>query len=244
MARRPHSVNDAIARFDELVQRYEGGPEAQAALLREVVHGTGAIVRRVTTIGMAIVALIVATIAFGLFVGPIGLKGLFLVVLAMLAILIFFSLRPATREPKRVDYSDQAPTRQVVRQLDSLLASRRRTLPAAAVRRVDAISNQLPLLENRLAAADPLDPLAQDARRLMGKHLPDLLDRYERVPAAYRQERDGEGLTVDERLVRSLDAVGRALNEIGGKLSQGDRDAFETQGRFIENRYKDSDAAN
>ena len=31
-----------------------------------------------------------------------------------------------------------------------------------------------------------LDPLAQDARRLLGKHLPDLLDRYERVPGEYR----------------------------------------------------------
>jgi hypothetical protein len=244
MARRPHQVDDAIARFDELVQRYEGGSAgARTELLRDVAHGTGALARRLATIGMAIVALIVATIAFGLFVGPIGLKGLFLVVLAMLAILIFFSLQPLHREPKRVAYNEQLPTRAVVRQLDGLLASRRRALPAAAVRQVDSIANQLPLLENRLAEADPLDPLAQDAKRLMGKHLPDLLDRYERVPAEYRQERDGEGLTVDERLVRSLDAAGQALNEIGGKLAQGDRDAFETQGRFIENRYKDPDAA-
>ena len=244
MARRPHSVDEAIARFDELVQRYEGGsPAARAALYRDVVSSTGAIARRLATVGMAIVALIVATIAFGLFVGPIGLKGLFLVVLAMLAIMIFFSFRPIAREPKRVEYNEQLPARTVVRQLDRLLASRRRSLPAAAVRRTDAISSQLPLLENRLADTDPLDPLAQDARRLMGKHLPDLLDRYERVPAAYRQERDGEGLTVDERLVRSLDAARQALDEIGSKLAQGDRDAFETQGRFIESRYKDPDAA-
>ncbi|HEX4738901.1 MAG TPA: hypothetical protein VH331_15215 [Allosphingosinicella sp.] len=243
MARRPHSVDQAIARFDDLVHRYESGPGAvSSALVREAVHNSGAIARRLATIGVAIVALIVATIAFGLFVGPIGLKGLFLVVLAMLAVLIFFSLQPLNREPKRVTYNEQLPAKAVVRQLDGLLASRRRTLPAAAVRQADAIVNQLPLLENRLAEVDPLDPLAQDAKRLMGKHLPDLLDRYERVPAEYRQERDGEGLTVDERLVRSLDAAGQALNEIGGKLAQGDRDAFETQGRFIENRYKDPDA--
>jgi hypothetical protein len=66
-----------------------------------------------------------------------------------------------------------------------------------------------------------------------------LIDRYERVPAAYRQERDGEGLTVDERLVKSLDAAREALDEIGARLAQSDRDAFETQGRFIESRYKD-----
>jgi hypothetical protein len=241
MVRRPYKVDDAIARFDELVQRYEGGSAAaQAELFRDAVRNGRLMVRRLASIGAAIFALIVATIAFGLFVGPIGLKGLFLVILAMLGILIFFSLRPI--EPKRVAYNEQLPTRMVVRQLDSLLASRRRALPPAAARRVDAISAQLPLLENRLAEADPLDPLAQDARRLMGKHLPDLIDRYERVPAPYRQERDGEGLTVDERLVKSLDAARDALGEIGSKLAQGDREAFETQGRFIENRYKDSDA--
>jgi hypothetical protein len=73
----------------------------------------------------------------------------------------------------------------------------------------------------------------------MGKHLPELIDRYERIPAGYRQQPDGEGLTADQRLVASLDAARQALGDIGEKLVQGDRQAFETQGRFIESRYKD-----
>jgi hypothetical protein len=44
---------------------------------------------------------------------------------------------------------------------------------------------------------------------------------------------------VDERLVAGLNAAGKALDEIGAKLTRGDLDAFETQGRFIESRYKD-----
>jgi hypothetical protein len=130
-----------------------------------------------------------------------------------------------------------------VQQLDGLLSRRRFALPAPAARRVDAISQQLPLLESRLGEVDALDPLAQDARRLMGRHLPDLLDRYERVPAEHRNSRDGDGLTMDERLVASLDAARVALDEIAAKLVQSDRDAFETQGRFIESRYKDGGAA-
>jgi hypothetical protein len=59
------------------------------------------------------------------------------------------------------------------------------------------------------------------------------------VPAEFRHQRDGEGLSVDERLVASLDAAREALGDLGAKLVQGDRDAFETQGRFIESRYKD-----
>ena len=180
-----------------------------------------------------------ATIGFGLFVGPIVLGGLFLVAVALIFILVFFSVFPTDREPKRVRYSEELPTRAVVQQLGSLLNYRKTALPAPAARRADAIAQQLPMLESRLAEVDPLDPLAQDARRLMGKHLPDLIDRYEKVPAAYRSQRDGEGLTVDERLAASLDAARVALDELGTKLHKQDIDAFETQGRFIESRYKD-----
>ena len=94
------------------------------------------------------------------------------------------------------------------------------------------------MLESQLADMAVLDPLAQDARRL-GRHLPDLIDRYERVPAEYRAERDGEGLNVDERLVQGLDAATGAIDELGRKLARDDVDAFQTQGRFIEDRYRE-----
>ena len=234
----PRRVDEAIARFDEAVARYDGRtPAAAGARRRDYGRSARAVGKRLANMGMAIAALIVATIGFGFFVGPIGLGGLFIVALAIVAILILFSVLPT--EPKRVAYSEQLPTKAVVRQLDSLLSNQRTALPAPAARRVDAISAQLPLLESRLAEVDVLDPLAQDARRLMGKHLPELIDRYERVPSAYRHERDGEGLTVDERLVAGLDAANTALGEIGAKLAREDLSAFETQGRFIESRYKD-----
>ena len=134
--------------------------------------------------GMAIAALIVATIAFGLFVGPIGITGLFLVVGRDPGHPDLFSVWPG--EPKRVAYYEQLPTRTVVRQLDGLLVRERTALPAPAARG-STRSAASSLLESRLAEVDPLDPLAQDARRLMGKHLPDLIERYERVPADYRQ---------------------------------------------------------
>ena len=237
--RHPLGVDEAIARFDEVVARWDGRtPEAIGARRRHYGRSAAAVARRLATMGMAIGALIVATIAFGLILGPIGTTGLFLVSLGILAILVLGVAWPS-REAKRVPYNEQLPTKAVVQQLDSLLVSERPALPSPAVREADAISAQLPLLESRLATVDPLDPLAQDARRLMGKHLPELIERYERVPAPYRRERDGDGLTVDERLAAGLRAANEALGEIGSKLARQDRDAFETQGRFIETRYKD-----
>jgi hypothetical protein len=238
MARHPRGVDEAIARFDEVVARYDGRtPEAIGARRRHYGRTARSVGRRVANMTMAIGALIVATIAFGIFVGPIGWTGLFLVAIATLAVLVLFSILPD--EPKRVEYKEDLPTQTVVRQLESLLVRERPALPAPAARRVDAISAQLPLLESRLGEMDALDPLAQDARRLMGKHLPELIERYERVPPAFRHERDGEGLTVDERLVAGLEAARTALDDIGSKIVQTDRQALETQGRFIESRYKE-----
>lgn len=235
MPRHPRSVDQAIARFDDLVGRLDG--KAPGTLRQEYGRTARSLGKRLTNIFMALAVLIVATIAFGLFVGPIGWTGLFIVAMLTLGILIFFSARSG--EPKLVPYSEELPTKTVIQQFDSFLSRRRSALPASAARRLDAIGQQLPLLESRLSEVDALDPLAQDARRLMGRHLPELIERYERVPPAYRSERDGDGLTVDERLVAGLDAARGALDDIGVKLAREDLNAFETQGRFIENRYKD-----
>lgn len=239
MARTPRSVAEAIARFDEYSARLDGHAPAESSLRRRYRGGKiGAVARRMPTMGLAIAGLIVVTIGLGIAIDGIGVTGLFFVAMAVLAILFLGFFWPAT-EPKRVVYTDQLPTGTVVRQLETLLDGRRSALPAPAAQRAEAIGAQLPLLESRLGEVDALDPLAQDARRLMGKHLPELIERYERIPAQYRHQPDGEGLTADQRLVASLDAARTALGEIGDKLVQGDRQAFETHGRFIESRYKE-----
>jgi hypothetical protein len=237
----PRSVDEAIARFDEVIARYDGGT-AEAAGARRRYYGRMAksVGRRIGNMGLAIAGLIAATIAFSQIVGPIGWTGLFIVSLLTLATLALFSVWPG--EPKRIAYNEQLPTRTVIQQLESLLVRERPALPGPATRRVDAISAQLPLLEAKLEQIPALDPLAQDARRLMGKHLPELIERYERVPAEYRRVRDGEGMTVDERLTAGLDTASQALEDLARKLAREDLDAFETQGRFIESRYKDPDA--
>lgn len=239
MARHPRGVDDAIARFDEVMSRIDGkahgaGTAARRRHLGRNMRHAG---RRAGAMTGMILALVAATIGFGLSVGPIGIGGLFVVVSLALLLVIGIAAWPA--EKAVVDYRDDMPNKAVVQRLDSYLVRRRAALPALATRRVDAISAQLPLLEARLEQVDMLDPLAQDARRLMGKHLPELIERYQRVPDAFRHERDGDGLTVDERLVAGLEAADAALQDIGTRLTQGDLDAFATQGRFIESRYKD-----
>ena len=230
-------VDAMIARMDEVVGRIDRSAASRQAQVRALSRSSSALARKIATVVVALGLLFAATIAFGLIVGPIGLGGLATVValaVAAIGLLLFFG-----RDKPIVDYKEDMPNQAVVQRLDNLLVRKRAALPAPAARRLDAISQQLPLLESRLGQTETLDPLAQDARRLMGRHLPELIERYERVPAQYRSERDGEGLTVDERLVQGLDAAKTALDDLGRKLAREDMDAFETQGRFIETRYKE-----
>lgn len=200
-------------------------------------RGPAAVARRLTNAGIAIVALIVATIAFGLIVGPIGISGLFIVAALMLGLLLAISFWPNQGPLPVPPYQEDMPNKAVVQRLGSLLGRHRNMLPPTAGPRVDSITGQLPMLESQLADLNPLDPIAQDARRLIGEHLPELITRYERVPVQYRRERDGEGMSVDERLVAGLDAARDAIDDLGRRLSQQEVNAFETQGRFIESRY-------
>ena len=139
---------------------------------------------------------------------------------------------PAARAP-----TADLPNGPMVQRFDSYLYRTRAALPAPARAEIDSISARLPLLRQTLERVETLDPKAQDARRLMSVHLPGLVDRYLNVPPEFRGQADGEGLTVDQRLIEGLAAARTALDEISQDLARSDLAAFETQGRFIKSRY-------
>jgi predicted lipid-binding transport protein (Tim44 family) len=203
--------------------------------------GTAATARKITHIGIAIAAVLVGMVVLGLVIDGIGLTGLFIALALMLGAILVIGFRPSPAARPVAPYKEEMSNQQVVQRLGTLLSRHRRQLPPAAGQRADAIAAQLPMLEKQLADLNPLDPLAQDARRLVGQHLPDLITRYERVPEQYRRERDGDGMSVDERLVSGLDAARSAIDDLGRRLSRQEVDEFETQGRFLESRYRDDE---
>ena len=230
-------VNQAIARFDEVMGRLD--QKAASRGIREIpsARGRSATILKLAAVGMVLAVVIIVTAISGAVLGGIGSIGLYGAIAVALVAVALFAFSP--REKPVAAFKDDMPTAAVVGRLSNILSSKRNALPGQARQRVDEISRQLPLLESRLAETEILDPLAQDARRLMGRHLPDLIERYERVPPAYRAERDAEGVSLDERLVQGLDAAKSALDDLGRKLVRDDMDAFQTQGRFIEDRYRD-----
>jgi hypothetical protein len=232
-------VERAIARFERVTQQLDQrrGPVRDAAR-RERQRLNADLGRRVKRVGVAIGVVSILTILLGL-VTPIGMFGFLAAVGLAIGIAALLAFTPAERIAAAP--STDLPNGQMVQRFDSYLYRTRAALPAPAQAEIDAISATLPSLRQAIERVDTLDPSAQDARRLMSIHLPGLIDRYVRVPAAFRKELDGEGKTPDERLVEALAAGRSALHDISENLARADMAAFETQGRFIKSRYADDE---
>ena len=229
-----------MARADRVMARVDERQGASGnARLRERNRKMGGYGKALARATIAAATILAAALVFGLIVMPLQTTGFMIAVALAGAVfmLLFFGGAAATATAPKIP--TDASNGEMVDKFDSYMFRARRSLPAPAQAEIDRIGNALPPLRESLARLGDTVPEAQDARRLLSIHLPGLIDRYLHVPAAYRTEADGEGKTVDQRLVEALAAGREALGDISQSLAQGDVAAFETQGRFIESRYKE-----
>lgn len=225
-----------IARADRVMaQLDERDGAVREAARRERQRLNADLMKRFARVGVAVGVISLITIIVGL-ITPIGMFGFLAAVGVAIGIAALLGFMPSGKGNATAPPAD-LPNGQMVQRFDSYLYRQRPALPPPARAELDAISRILPSLKQSLERIDDLNPNAQDARRLMSKHLPGLIDRYVNVPPAYRSQRDGEDISVDERLVEGLHAGRDALEEISEKLAQSDVAALETQGRFIKSRY-------
>ena len=225
-----------IARADRVMQQLDERDGAvREAARRERQRLNASVMQRVTRVGVAIGVISLLTIIIGL-IQPIGMFGFLAAIGIAIGIAALLGFMPSGKGDAVAPPAD-LPNGTMVQRFDSYLYRQRAALPPPARAEIDAISRILPSLKQTLERVPDLDPDAQDARRLMSKHLPGLIDRYVNGPPAYRARKDGEDVTVDERLVEGLAAGREALAEVTEKLARSDVAAFETQGRFIKSRY-------
>ena len=230
-------------KFDRVIQRAdrvmrqldERDGAVREAARRERQRLNTDLMLRFSRIGVAIGIISIITIVVG-FIQPIGMFGFLAAVGVAIGIAALLGFMPSGKNDPTAPPAD-LPNGEMVQRFDSYLYRQRAALPAPARAEIDALSRILPSLKQTLERVDDLNPDAQDARRLMSVHLPGLIERYANVPPAYRSQKDGEDVTIDERLVEGLHAGRDALAEVAEKLARSDMAAFETQGRFIKSRY-------
>lgn len=230
------SSDEILARASEVLdrasERNRVGPGRRA---RENDIG-----KRVARAAVADLAIIGAAVTIGLVVGPIGIMGFFLMLVAMLIATAVLLATPATAAPS-FERLRQTDLKALPAQTGRWLDAQRPALPAPAISVVDQIGLKLDALAPQLATLSEDEPAAAEIRKLVGEQLPEFIKGYERVPSALRGvERNGK--TPDQQLVDGLKVIGGQIDEMAGQLAQGDLDALSTRGRYLEIKYQGDQA--
>ncbi len=181
-------------------------------------------------------AMLAALIVYGWMSGGLGI-GLFLVAILLLPMAGIGGMLLPVGGPD-VDKMDQASPAELPAITEAWLERQRRHLPRLAAPHLDGIAVQLAALERQLARVPADHPVAQDIGRLLGKHLPELIDRYTRIPPMQRANIvEHDGRTPEATVIDGLKAVEAELTRASATLAEADRDGLRVQGKFLEARY-------
>ena len=232
----PHRV---IADAEALLQRVspEGRRLAQRARQRRFRQRMRSGRRMLLALG----AVMLAAIAWGLAIGPIGQLGFLaaLVALVVAWVAILAADRVVEETPERLVASDLA---ELPARTETWLQRQRPLLPPPAIRLADEIGAKLEVLGPQLAALDPAEPAAAGIRKLLAQELPELIQGYARVPADLRKvARDGPA--PDRQLLDGLGVVEQELGRMSAQLASGDLQRLATQNRYLELKYRDDGTA-
>lgn len=229
-------ADEIVARNDERLHRMNMADVARRGRTRRrqmAAENAGKRLKRAGFVGGGVIAVL---LFYGLIIGPIGTTGLILAVLMGLAGMVMAGVWNQN-VPQPQDLAEASPNAMPAATEAWLYRQR---LPAKASPQIDAIGALLATLETQLSRVPPTDPIAQDLARLLGKHLPDLVERYTRVPVDQRSRTiDSDGRTIETTLIDGLKIVETELSRASEALSAADRDAVLVQGKFLEKRYRD-----
>lgn len=223
-----------ITKAEELLHRMspEGRERARRARERKAARAR----RVMKRMFWAVLAVVAAAAIWAAVVGPIGMGGVMLVVVAMILAIagsVAFSEERAV-EPAALREVDLV---RLPAQTERWLERQRPALPAPAQRLTDQIGVRLEQLMPQLQGLDPREPAAQEVRRLVADELPELVNGYQRVPKSMRRDA-GDGISPDRQLVDGLGVVDQELKRMCEQLAAGDLDKLATQGRYLQLKYK------
>lgn len=235
-------IDRRIQRFDEVLDRLPGGfnRTAQTRRIQRTVTNAGRRMRRAMIAGAMLIA---GLLAYSLFIGGIGIVGFLLAAVLVPMCMIIAASAPLGDSDVAPAELKKTPVAQLPKRAEIFLDARRRDLPRLAAPTLDRISQQLNTLGPQLAAVPEMSATAQDVGRLLNTHLPELVERYAKVPPGLRSKPDEDGgPSIEARLVEGLKTVDAELARASEALAAEHRDAFLVQGKFLENRYKPESA--
>ena len=201
---------------EDFLRRAIGSPNLRAARKRRFQRKLEEFGRRARRSAFVLVGLVALLLAVSIYLGGIGFFAWLLAVPTAAAFALLLMFQP-TRHHKHplyeapgADAPPALPLGELALHAEECLLDRCRELPGRALPAADAIVARLRELQPHLVGLDPDAPLAGDARRLIGQHLPRLVESYLALPDSARAPRS-ESST---RLVESLDIVAAELGNL------------------------------
>lgn len=225
-----------------LVTQREGGYHRRA---RSIGRGSASLKakhwkKKLGRILLAVAGVWLAASVIGLVIDGLGFAGLMAAVLATAAALFVFGNYPKMKVPKRSELN-RGDVRQLVGRTELWLEHQRPALPPPAITLVDKIGVQLDALGMQLEHVDQHHPATAEVRKLVGEHLPEMVDSYRKIPHHLRQE-TRSGSSPDEQLAESLGKISEEIDSVTRQLAEGSLDDLAIRTRFLDYRYGTKDA--
>lgn len=224
-------VDEMLARAGAVMARHGATPAAISAQGRRVGRAAGELGRRAVRALGAVGVTGAGLAGYGLAVGGVGTEVLIGSALALPTLAAGVMLLPTRREVPAPKFAE-LPLGRLGTEAEDWLVRRRAMLPRSVAPLVDRIAARLHEIGPQLAPLAAGDANAVDAKRLLGEHLPRLVDAYLAVPASAR---DGEP---EAQLAGGLAIVAGELNRIGQALAAAKVQDLAVEGRFLEARYR------
>ncbi|NML92301.1 hypothetical protein [Novosphingobium olei] len=220
-----------------LVRQREGGRRVTGRAIgqRSAEVRRRHIGRKVARVAMAVSVVLLGAMVAGLVIDGIGFTGLVVTFFAVLAAIWFFSTYPRLKVPDLASLNT-GDARTLVARTELWLEAQRPALPAPAVSLVDRIGVQLDGLGVQLEGLDGSLAPVGEVRRLVGEHLPGMVESWRKIPPHLRKEQRG-GRDADEQLVDGLGKISQEIDEISRNLAAGDLDALAVRGRYLDYKY-------
>jgi len=190
---------------------------------------------RIWRMMLGVAGVIAAAMVIGLLIGGIGFTGLFFTALTALLVAVLLLRYPRLQIPTRQQLA-QGSLRTIVGNTELWLESRRPALPPPAVRVIDQLGVQLDALGLQLAHMGDEAPAADEIRKLVGEHLPDIVGSYTAIPAHLRSQPRG-GTSPDEQLTDSLLRISEEIESLARHLADGSIDDLAIKARYLDYRY-------
>lgn len=222
----------ALERAEDFLRRHMKSKATREAERRQRQRAMGEFGRRVGRAAAVTGASGVGLIGYGLAVAPVGFTGLMAAGAATIVAASAALFWPS-RRPQGSSALTMVSLGTLTLEAEDWLLRQRNLMPGRAAPSIDAILLRLHDIQPYLAKLDPNAPLAGEARRLIGEHLPRLVNSYLGVPASARDANP----EIAKRLIGGLGIVAAEMQRLCEQLSRDEVLNFETQGRFLETRY-------